>query len=1018
MYEQFRQTRNIRRSVWPLLVLLLFLFLGNGEWGGGSYAGTIPTGQIRVTKETKPANSVVDFAFQASGNSLSRIFSLKNGQWKFLNDVPVGSGYQLRETVPDGWMLESATCSDGSPITNIKLSENEVIFCRFVNVQLGQIIVKKITNPLTDVTTNFDFTSNVADGGTREQTSFTLHNNQIKVLSHIVPGSGYSIVESTKAGWDLSSAVCSDGSPPTNIDVEPGETVTCTFTNTQNGKLIVRKLTDPSPDLTNSQFSFTTDGTLNPNSFTLGGGDARSFDNLQARSGYRVRELPKEQWQLSSASCSNGSDIGNIRIDPGATTTCTFRNTGTLVDLRLTKSDGGITAEPGDTIVYTLQYENKGTKNAEQVVVTEQVPANTSFVGQTGPNGWSCPANAPAGTSCQYTVGNLGGNAAGQIAFQVKVVDTVPNGVTTIENSARIGYSAQVTVAEAHTQTPLKAFVGLNLNKDDEGVTANPGGTILYTLAYENAGNQAVAGVLITETVPVNTTFAGPTALWDCAVGAPAGTRCVYTVGQLAAGQSGSTTFSVKVNTTLPAKVTAIENQAQIGNNQISGSVGTEQTELQAAPDLALTLSDDDATVAPGGVVRYHLNFTNVGAQGATNVVITKDIPNFTTFHAALSSNGWVCTAERCTYAVGMLASGAGGSIDFALALGRPLPADISSILNTAQIRDDGTNGEDAVMANNSTSETTPIVDTGRVVVTKRAMLAVDANNDEKVSPGDTLEYIVTLQNQRGIGVQNVRFSDTIDASLYLLEGTTTTQGAITAGTSAGDSQLQVNVGTMAGDSTVTIRFRAAVRTPLPANIKSISNQGLVETQEVPLIRTDDPTTPELNDPTVTLVNAEPKLEMTLADFLFVDSNGDSLVSVGDTLIYRLQLRNRGNGGSPSLQIQVPIAENAALVQNSIATTAGVIREGADPADEIIRIDLGEIAGGAQVNITFQVHILGKPGFTAVQHQAVAYAAGTAGAANVISDDPDTNENEDQTTSLLDQEIVTVRYLYLPLISR
>jgi len=46
-----------------------------------------------------------------------------------------------------------------------------------------------------------------------------------------VPGSGYSLSESPSNGWQQISATCSDGSPVTNIDIAPGESVTCTFVN-------------------------------------------------------------------------------------------------------------------------------------------------------------------------------------------------------------------------------------------------------------------------------------------------------------------------------------------------------------------------------------------------------------------------------------------------------------------------------------------------------------------------------------------------------------------------------------------------------------------------------------------------------------------------------------------------------------------------------------------------------------------------------------------------------------------
>ena len=43
------------------------------------------------------------------------------------------------------------------------------------------------------------------------------------------------------AGWDLTSATCSDGSSPGSISRCPGETVTCTFTNTKRATLVVYK---------------------------------------------------------------------------------------------------------------------------------------------------------------------------------------------------------------------------------------------------------------------------------------------------------------------------------------------------------------------------------------------------------------------------------------------------------------------------------------------------------------------------------------------------------------------------------------------------------------------------------------------------------------------------------------------------------------------------------------------------------------------------------------------------------
>jgi hypothetical protein len=51
----------------------------------------------------------------------------------------------------------------------------------------------------------------------------------------VSPGSGYTLTEGATAGSDLVGVTCDDNSPVTNINLSPGETVTCTFTNRRKG---------------------------------------------------------------------------------------------------------------------------------------------------------------------------------------------------------------------------------------------------------------------------------------------------------------------------------------------------------------------------------------------------------------------------------------------------------------------------------------------------------------------------------------------------------------------------------------------------------------------------------------------------------------------------------------------------------------------------------------------------------------------------------------------------------------
>src|SRR5206468_6529673 len=92
----------------------------------------------------------------------------------------------------------------------------------------------------------------------------TLSNTQ--TFNNVVPGAGYSVGESVPSGWDQTGASCDDGSPVSNVDVSPGETVTCSFTNTKHAQLTITKNAQPNDP---QDFSFTVGGGLSPSSFSL-----------------------------------------------------------------------------------------------------------------------------------------------------------------------------------------------------------------------------------------------------------------------------------------------------------------------------------------------------------------------------------------------------------------------------------------------------------------------------------------------------------------------------------------------------------------------------------------------------------------------------------------------------------------------------------------------------------------------------------------------------------------------------
>ena len=244
-------------------------------------------------------------------------------------DLVPRAGYSLSETVPSGWDQTSATCDDGSPVSNINVAPGETVTCTFTNRKRAQLVVVK--DALPDDPQDFCFTA----GGGLSPAGFQLDDDANATLSNtrtfsdVVPGSGYSISETVPSGWDQQSATCSDGSPTSNVSLAAGETVTCTFTNRKRGQIVAVKDAVPNDP---QDFSFTAGGGLSPASFALDDDSdgtlaaSRTFTDVMPGSGYSLAETVPGGWDQTAATCDDGSPVSNIDVAAGETVTCTFTN--------------------------------------------------------------------------------------------------------------------------------------------------------------------------------------------------------------------------------------------------------------------------------------------------------------------------------------------------------------------------------------------------------------------------------------------------------------------------------------------------------------------------------------------------------------------------------------------------------------------------------------------------------------------------------------------------------------------
>jgi len=306
-----------------------------GETVVCTFTNSLEWGRIIVDKVTVPGGSEQKFEFTPDWDGP---FSLADGDLPYDSGLLAPGGYSVSEAVPEGWDLISAACvveaGESGPTfeeavlldeplpmspADITLGPGQTVRCTFTNTERGRIIVDKVTVP-GGSNQAFGFEASWDELGFPLTDTATPHDS-----GYLEPG-GYSVSETVPGGWSLASAVCSDQSNPADINLDPGETVVCTFTNTQItrgfGIIIVDKVTDPAGSLQPFEF----DPSWGPNLLLTGPGAPVASGALEPGT-YSVSEVNiPAQWSLDSAACSDGSLPSAIGLSAGETVTCTFAN--------------------------------------------------------------------------------------------------------------------------------------------------------------------------------------------------------------------------------------------------------------------------------------------------------------------------------------------------------------------------------------------------------------------------------------------------------------------------------------------------------------------------------------------------------------------------------------------------------------------------------------------------------------------------------------------------------------------
>ncbi len=430
-----------------------------------------------------------------------------------------------------------------------------------------------------------------------------------------------------------------------------------------------------------------------------GVGEADVTFQVRVDTGVPAGSAISNQGQLTGLGEGTGTPISKLSDDPTTVpspdpTVLIVSGGPYLLSEKTSSIDVGPALLDSGTLTYTIAVRNLGNVAAAKVVLTDPIPANSTYVAGSlrfgvglstaiattaltdAADGDVGDYNVTTASAVTVNIGTVPANGQASIVFRVQAPAAAPNG-TVIANQASISAPSLPTILSdgdgdhSNGSQPTYNVVGATgaaVLIQTKKVTAlnggivNPGDPLQYLITTTNVGNSTATNVVVTDTGPwananysTGTTQLNGVTLADAGLISPlvAG----YNIGSLNPGQSQIITYKVRVSTLAGAGANVDNAASFAAAGPITGSSCSDRSDCLTRVEVGGT----PGSAAVSGRVWLDLLHNRIYTAGTD-----QPQPNWTV--QVLLGGTVVGTAKSAvdgTYSVAGLSPGTGYQIRF-----------------------------------------------------------------------------------------------------------------------------------------------------------------------------------------------------------------------------------------------------------------------------------------------------------------------------------------------------------------